>query len=169
MRNRYRLIMGLIPVILAFYLAMLPMNRTIEEEHVEIFPFFSWSLFSSVPSVNSSQYSLVLHAIDNNEVDGIRYLIPNDDVRDWKALNLVAEICRRNDPCDSEVVEIIYPIVWRLTGAETAEFSILEARVDLHDIQENIRDIVDQQANITDFFQSRTDIGRWNTRSGRIV
>ena len=168
MRNRYRLIMGLIPAILALYIVMLPLNRVVEEEHVEVFPFFSWSLFSSVPNAQTSEYGLILHSIDGNRVDEPHYLIPNDEVRDWKALHLVAEVCRKNSSCDLEVKEIIYPIVWRLVDAEVVEFSIIQARVDLLEIQNHIRDIVAQQADITDFFEPRTEMGRWNTYTGRV-
>lgn len=168
MKNRYRLIMALIPTILAFYIVMLPMNRVIEKDHVEIFPFFNWRLFSSVPSAQIWEYALILHSIDGHEVDEPAYLIPNDEIRDWKALRIVAKACRKNVSCASEVTEIIYPIVRRIVDAEIVEFSIIEARVDLHDIRDHIRDIVTQQTRITDFFQPSTEIGRWNTHTGRM-
>ena len=160
--------MGLIPAILTLYIIMIPMNRVVEKEHAELFPFFRWTLFPSVPNASTSEYGLILHSINGYEVDGTQYLIPNDEIRDWKTLKLTAESCKKDVSCDSKVIDVIYPIVWRLADAEVAEFSIIEARIDLRDIQENIRDIVAKQANITDFFQPRTEIGRWNTSSGRI-
>ena len=168
MRTRYRLIMVLIPAILALYIVMLPLNRVIEKEHVEIFPFFSWRLFDSVPNAQTWEYGLILHSIDGNRVDEPHYLIPNDEIRDWKALQVVATACIKNVSCDLEVTEIIYPIVWRIVDAEIVEFSIIEARVDLHDVRDHIRDIVTEEISITDFFRPRIEIGRWNTYTGRV-
>ena len=167
MRNRYRLIMGLIPVILALYVVMLPMNRVIEEEHVEIFPFFSWKLFDNVPNPQATEYGVILHSIDGNEVDGTQYLIPNNNIRDWKALILAVEACEKSTSCDSTVEEVVYPIVRRLADAEIVEFSVIEATVDLYEVRDKIRDLANRQTSKTDFFHPRAAIGRWNTHSGR--
>lgn len=168
MRSRHRLIMLLIPAILALYIVMLPLNRVIEQEHPEIFPFFDWQLFAYVPDAEISKYGLILESIDGDQVDGVQYLIPNDKIRDWKALALVAETCQKAVSCDAEVMEIVYPIVLQLTATEVIEFRIVKARVDLDDIQANIRDIAAGRASRTDFFQIETEIGRWNTRTGRV-
>ena len=168
MRDRHQLITLLIPAILALYIVMLPLNRVIEQEHVEIFPFFHWSLFSVIPDWQTTEYGLMVHSIDGAEVDGNRYLIPNDEVRDWKALLYTAKECKRDGFCDERVEAILFPLVLQRTGAEVVEFSIIEASVDLRDIQEGIRDLAADRTSTTDFFQPRTEIGRWNTQVGRV-
>ena len=168
-RNRYQLIKLLIPVSLALYIVMIPMNFVIEEEHTEVFPFFSWRLFDNVPGWETSEYGLIVHSIDGDEVDGTHYLIPSNNVRDWKVLILAVKACVKDIDCDETITEVLYPIVMQSLGdAKTVEFSIIKARIDLHDIQNNLQDIAAQKVRKTDFFQPHTLIGRWNTQIGRI-
>ena len=167
-RNRYQLIKLLIPVTVVLYIVMLLLHSVIEEEHTEVFPFFSWGLFSIIPDWQTSEYALIVHSIDGDEVDGPLYLIPSNDIRDFKALNLATTACTKDSHCDETVVEVLYPIIEQSLGTKSVEFSIVVASIDLHDIQDNIDDIAVQAASKTDFFQSHTSIGRWNTQVGRI-
>ena len=168
LRNRYRLIKLLIPVSIALYIFMLPLSSVIETEHGEVFPFFRWRLFSSVPDWQASQYGMTLHSIDGVEVSGTRYLIPSDTIRDWKALRFAAAACRQDNDCDETVAEVLYPIISRSFGTTTVEFSVIRATIDLHDIRDHIEDIAEHRATRTDFFQPYQLIGRWNTQIGRV-
>ena len=167
-RNRYHLIKLLIPVSVAVYVVMLPLNFVIEKEHTEVFPFYSWRLFPSIPAWQTSEYALIVHSIDGDEVNSTRYLIPSENIRDSKALKLAVTACTKETQCDETVTEVLYPLILQSLGAQRVEFSIIKARIDLHDIQDNIDDIAAQKVRTTDFFQPHTIIGRWNTHVGRI-
>ena len=147
---------------------MLPLNSVLEEDHGEIFPFFSWRLFSRIPDWQTTEYGLLLHSIDGASLDSEYYLIPGDNIRDWKALRSVAAVCRRSDNCDEDVATVLYPILFDSLGSMNIEFSIVRARVDLHEIQDNIDDIASRAVSKTSFFRPDTIIGRWNTQVGRI-
>ena len=153
---------------IALYVVMLPLNSVLEEDHGEIFPFFSLRLFSRIPDWQTTEYGLLLHSIDGVALESEYYLIPSDDVRDWKALRSVASVCRRNDNCDEEVAAVLYPILFDSLGTMNIEFSIVRARVDLHEIQDNIDDIATRAVSKTSFFRLDTTIGRWNTQVGRL-
>lgn len=167
-RSRYRLIRRLIPAVIALYVVMLPLNSVLEEDHGEIFPFFSWRLFSRIPDWQTTEYGLLLHSIDGAPLDREYYLIPSDDVRDWKALRSVVKDCRIDDNCDGAVASILYPILFDVVGTTNLEFSIVKARVDLHDIQDHIDDLAVQAVSKTSFFRPGTTLGRWNTQVGRL-
>lgn len=147
---------------------MLPLSGVLEEQHGEIFPFFSWRLFSSAPAWNTSEYALLLHSIDGRTVDTPLYLIPSHDIRDWKVLRQAAKACTTGRHCDDTVADMLYPIVLRSTGSRSAEFSIIRARIDLRDIQANIYGISTQEVKRTAFFVPRAIIGRWDTGTGRL-
>lgn len=158
----------LIPAVIALYVVMLPLNSVLEEDHREIFPFFSWRLFSRIPDWQTTEYGLLLHAIDGAALDSEYYLIPSDDVRDWKALRSVVAVCTRDDDCDEAVATVLYPILFEAVGTMDLEFSIVKARIDLHDIQDHIDDIAVQAVSKTNFFRPETTIGRWDTQVGRL-
>lgn len=168
MRSRYRFVKLLIPVSVALYIVMLPLNSVIAEDHGEVFPFFSWRLFARIPDWHTTEYGLIVHSIDGEEISGIYYLIPSENIRDWKALRLAVTACTKDDDCEETVAEVLYPIIFQSLAATNVEFSIVKAHVDLHDIQDNIDDLAAQAVSKTDFFQLDTTIGRWNTQLGRI-
>ena len=167
-RRRFRLTRFLIPLFLVLYIVMIPLNSVVEQEHSEVFPFFKWQLFSNIPDWQTHEYGLVLEAIDGQPVEEGNYLIPNTEIRDWKALRFAASDCVKNVHCDITVADVIYPIVVRSTGHLEVEFSIIRAEIDLRVMQPAVDDIASGRTPITDFFQSESPIGRWNTKIGRI-
>ena len=167
-RRRFRLTKYLIPFFLVLYIVMIPLNSVVEQDHSEVFPFFKWKLFSNIPDWRTQEYALVLEAVDGQPVEEGHYLIPNVNVRDWKALRLAAIDCVKNVDCDDTVADVIYPLVIRSVGHDEVEFSIIRAEIDLREVQPQVDDIADDKAAITDFFQSESVIGRWNTEVGRI-
>ena len=158
----------MIPAFLVLYIVMLPLNALIEDDHGEIFPFFSWRLFTRVPDWYTTEYGLLVHSVEGLEVDEPFYLIPSDDIRDWKALSQAVKACTTSGNCDQTVTETLYPIVFHSLETRNVEFSIIEARIDLRDIQDRIDDIATTAINKTEFFQPGNTIGRWHTQTGRM-
>ena len=170
-RRRFRPTRFLVPLFLVLYVVMIPLNSVVEQEHSEVFPFFKWQLFSNIPGWQTHQYALVLEAVDGQPVEEGNYLIPNTEVRDWKALRFAAFACvdnGDNGDCDDTIADVIYPIVIRSTGHHEVEFSIIRAEIDLREVQPAVDDIADGRTPISDFFQSESVIGRWNTEIGRV-
>ena len=147
---------------------MIPLNSVIEEEHSEVFPFFSWELFVNIPEWQTSEYALVIDAVDGHEMEEDYYLIPSSNIRDWKALRSSAMACRKNINCDDIVTDVLYPIIWNYIGEHNVDFSIIKVAGDLRDVRDRIDDLAAGTATRTDFFQPRAVVGRWNTETGRI-
>lgn len=164
-RRRWKL---LVPAFFVLYLAMIPLNGVIEDDHSEVFPFFRWKLFANVPDWQTTEFGLVIDAIDGEPAEGGFYLIPSTDIRDWKVLSSTAWACRRGDPCDDTVSDVLVPIVRRALGDRSIDFSIIEAEVDLGDVRDGVDDLADETALRTDFYRPVRVIGRWNTDTGRI-
>ena len=169
LKNRFRLAKLLVPAFFVLYLVMIPLNAVLESEHNEVFPFFRWKLFANIPDWQTTEFGLVIDAIDGEPTNGDFYLIPSPDIRDWKALSTTAWACRRGDACDDTVRDILYPIVQQALGDHSIDFSIIEAEVDLHDVRDGIDDLADGNATRTDFFRPVRVIGQWNTETGRIL
>ena len=168
MRRRHRFITTLIPALAALYIVMLPLSSLIEEDHGEVLPFFSWRLFTRVPDWYTIEYGLLLHSVDGAAMSKPSYLIPSDDIRHWKALQLAIKACDSGSRCDKTVAEILHPIIFDLLGSTNVEFSIVKASVDLHDVRDRIDSHPIQGLSKTEFFQVDRTIGRWNTQVGRI-
>lgn len=158
----------LVPGFIVLYIAMIPLNSVLESEHVEVFPFFKWKLFTHIPDWESFEYGLVIDAIDGEPPAETSYLIPSDDVRDWKALRRVAIACAKDRGCEEDVTGVLYPIIERALGKRSIDFSIIKADVDLHELQDNIDDFADGRLTRTDFFRPSEVIAQWNTRTGRL-
>lgn len=167
-RRRFRMTRLVILLFLVLYIVMIPLNSVLEQEHSEVFPFFKWQLFSNIPGWQTHDYGLVLEAIGGQPVEEGTYLIPNTEIRDWKTLRFAASDCVRNLDCDETVADVIYPLVIKSTGHHEVEFRIIKAEIDLREVQHAVDDIADGRTPITDFFQSESTIGRWNTEVGRI-
>lgn len=165
-RSRRRLTKYLIPAVLVLYIAMIFLNSVLETEHVEVFPFFKWKLFANVPEWEAIEYGLAVEAIDGEPVSRDLYLIPSDDVRDWKALRLAITACTKGGDCDGTVEEVLVPIVREALGPASIDFRIVEARVNLGDVRDRIDDVADGMATRTDFLRPIEVIGRWNTETG---
>ncbi len=169
LKSRYRLTKLLVPAFFVLYLVMIPLNSVVEEEHSEVFPFFRWRLFATIPDWQTTEYALVIDAIDGEPADEPRYLIPSTDIRDWKALRTSAVACSKDIACDDTVTDVLFPIVQQALGDRSIDFSIIEADVDLHDVRDGIDDLADGVATRTEFYRPRTVIGQWNTETGRIL
>ena len=157
----YRFVKAMIPLFLAFYLFMILLHCAVDSRQVEIYPFYRWSLFSRTPGWEQIDYAVVLHAVDGEPVDGIRYLIPNDSIRDRKVLKLTVAACGNPDDCDATAERLLFPVVASLAGGEAAEFSVVRARVDLRAALREVQRLADGDAHETDFFRPEVEIGRW--------
>lgn len=156
-----RLVRLLAPAIVVLYVIMIPLNSAIETDHSEIFPFFKWKLFAHIPDWETYEFALIVDAIDGDDVEGTYYLIPNDSVRDWKALRLAALACRDGIDCDETVAEVIYPIIRRDLGDSSVDFRIVRAQVDLRDVQDHVSELTEGEIAATDLFQPIEVLGRW--------
>lgn len=167
---RRRLGRFLIPVALVLYLVMIPLNRWFESEHVEVFPFFKWKLFAHVPDWETVEYGLAIEAIDGEPPrgPGTLWLIPSDDVRDWKALRLAVTACTKDGDCDGTVADVLVPLIRDAFGDRSVDFRIVEARVDLRDVGDRVDDVANGTMARSEFLRPAEVIGRWNTRTGRI-
>lgn len=159
--SRYGFVKALIPLALAFYLFMILLHWAADFRQTEIYPFFRWSLFSLTPGWERMDHAVILLAVDGEPGSGVRYLIPNDSIRDRKALELTLDACGSPDSCDAAVETWLFPIVRRLVDGSGAEFSIVEARVDLRAARREIQRLADGEARETDFFRPGAEIGRW--------
>lgn len=167
--SRYRLLKFLIPFFLGFYVVMIWLKPVIGVTHDEVFPFFAWTLFDVIPEWYVTENALVVHSIDGEPVSGTRYLIPTGNIRDQKALGTTVNDCVRLAACNDAVKQRLYPIVNRLAEGNDVEFSIIEARIDLREVQRGIYGLAEGEAKRTDFFQLQIEntIGRWTTGGGR--
>lgn len=166
-RRRRRAWKLLVPGFIVLYIAMIPLNSVLETEHVEVFPFFKWKLFTHIPDWETFEYALVIDAIDGETPAETFYLIPSTDVRDWKALRRVAIACAKDRGCDEAVTEVLYPIIRRALGDRSIDFRIIRADVDLHDVQDNITEFADGRLTRADFLRPSEVIVEWNTHTGR--
>ena len=167
-RMRRRLARYLIPAVIGLYLVMIPLNSVLESEHAEVFPFYKWRLFASAPDWETRDYGLAVEAIDGRPAPETLYLIPSDDVRDWKALRLAVTACTKGDDCDGTVAQVLVPLIHDALGEHSIDFRIVEAKVDLRDVGERIDDVVTGTMTRSDFFRPTKIIGRWNTETGRL-
>ena len=167
---RWRLRRFLIPIALGLCLVMIPLNRWLESEHVEVFPFFKWKLFAHVPDWETVEYGLAIEAVDGEPAPGpgMHWLIPSDDVRDRKALRLAAAACTKDGDCDGAVTEVLVSRIQDAFGDRSVDFRIVQAKVDLRDIGGRVADIADGTVALSDFLRPIKVIGRWNTRTGRL-
>lgn len=155
----------LIPVILVMYSAMVLLHSVVENSHDEIFPFFSWSLFSTTPGWYSTENTLSVDSIDGDSTKAIRYLIPSNSASDQKVLRRAVNACIKNLSCDEVIEEVLYPTVIRLVGEEEGtaiDFTITRSRIDLREVQKNIDKLANGTVTRADFFQPYRVIGRWN-------
>ncbi len=166
--SRYRLIKLFVPAFFAFYLVMIPLHAVLETEHSEVFPFFDWKLFAEVPDWTTTEFALVVDAIDGEPTEGSYYLIPSSDIRNWKVARSIGRVCRRGDPCDDMVADVLVPIVKQALGDRSVDFSIINAEVDLRVVRDGIDELANGTATRTDFFRPTEIIGQWNTETGRI-
>ncbi len=99
----------------------------------------------------------------------MRYLIPSRSIGDMKVLNQAVHRCRSAEPddCTEAVVELLYPVVMALARRRDVEFSIVEYRVDLRDVQLGLHEILQGKAK-SDYYRADRIIGRWNTREGPV-
>lgn len=166
--KRRRRLTLLVPAFIVLYIAMIPLNSVLETDHVEVFPFFKWKLFTHIPDWETFEYALVIDSIDGEPPAETFYLIPSADVRDWKALRRVAIACAKDRGCDEAVTEVLYPIIQRALGERSIDFTIIKADIDLRDLQDNLTDFADGRLTRADFLRPSDVIVRWNTRTGRI-
>lgn len=160
--NRYRLMKGLIVVFTLFYLFMVWLRPAIGSQQDEIYPFFAWSLFSWTPAWERLENTVVLLAIDGEPVDGVRYLIPNDNISDAKALRRVVNACESAPAdCGAAAEEWLFPVARRLTSGNSVEISVGKARVDLREAQREIQRLADGETRETDYFRPEYEVGRW--------
>lgn len=160
--NRYGLVKALIVGFTLLYLLMVWLRPAIGSQQDEIFPFFAWSLFSWTPAWERLENTVVLLEVDGEPVDGVRYLIPNDNISDAKALRRVVNACETAPAgCGAAAEEWLFPVIRRLTSGNSVEISVGKARVDLRAAQREIQRLADGEARETDYFRPESEIGRW--------
>ena len=161
--NRYRRYKYGIPVFLVFYLFMVGMGDVVGYHRVELFPFFSWQLFSKTPGWDRVDPAVVVHLIDGQPV-AERYLIPNVNNLDRAALRIALRGCRyRFDECNEIVRRHLYPIVNRQAKSNDVEFSIVTVHVDLREVQKGIDDLAQGKTRVDDYYRRTNVLGRWTT------
>ncbi len=163
--NRYRLLQLSIPVFLAFwlFLALLGRNRG-----NEIFPFFSWELFSGTPKWHATDDTVFIHSIDGAPASGIRYLnmFPEIDAKAGKVLlNTLADCRNHLAGCNDVIKERLYPLISKFAGKVT-EFSIVTVRIDLREVQRNITMLAEGKLKRSDFYRQDRLFGRWTADKG---
>lgn len=152
-----------IPVFLIFYLFMVWMGDVVGYHRVELFPFFSWKLFSNIPGWHRVSPAVVVHSIDGQPV-AEHYLIPNVNNLDRAALKIALRECRyRFDECNEIVKRHLYPIVNRQAKINDVEFSIVTVRVDLLEVQRDIDDLAQGKTRVDDYYRRTNVVGRWTT------
>ncbi len=158
----------LIPGVLVFYVFMVGVELFIRADE-EIYPFFSWDLFSRTPGWERTENAVIAHSIDGMPVAGTPYLIPNRGISDVKALIDAVQICQSQTvaECDEEVRVVLYPRVKRLAEGADVEFSIVQVRIDLREVRQDIGKLASGEAQRSDFYHQSKVIGRWNTSGGR--
>lgn len=159
--SRYGFVKALIPLFLAFYLFMVLLHWAMDSRQTEIYPFYGWALFSYTPKWERMDHAVILHAVDGEPVSGVRYLIPNDWIRDRKVMRLTVNACANPDACEAAAEQFLYPVVRRLTGSANAEFSAVRVRVDLQAAKREIQRLADGDAHETDFYHPESVVARW--------
>lgn len=166
--SRYRLVKYIIPLFLLLYLFMVWLRPAIGVRQDEIFPFFSWALFSHTSEWETMENALVVHVIDGRKVGETRYLIPSREIRHQKTLKNTANVCVRREECDQVVEEWVYPIVRNVTRGDEVEFSIVEVSIDLRDVQRDIWELSSGEIDHSDFYRVDKVLGSWSTVHGPI-
>ncbi len=163
---RYRWLQLLIPTFLVLYLFLVWLKPVLGIAHAEIYPFFSWRLFSHTPGWHRTANAIAIHAIDGVPVVPSRYLDLSGHI---KKLNTVVKACRHLEHCDTAVAAQLYPLVQQRARGQDVEFSVTRVRIDLRDVQGNIEKLAEgDTVKPRDFYQPERAIGRWSTRHGRI-
>lgn len=175
--RRYGLLKALVPCVLALHALMAWLEPMAGPR--EIFPFFSWRLYSRVPDWRASEYAAVAHAIGGETLDEPRYLIPAgidgaasvptaNAANDKKVLTGVAAECWEIRRCDEAAETLLFPVIERAAGGEDVEFSLIVADVDLRAARRDVDRLADGTAQRGDYYFERRAMGRWNTRTGRV-
>ena len=166
--NRYQWVKRIIPLFLVLYLFMVWLRPAIGVRQDEIFPFFSWALFSHTSEWETIENGLIVHSIDGQKVNDTRYLIPGREIRHQKTLKNTANVCVRPEECDQVVEEWMYPIVRNITRGYDVEFSIVEVSIDLRDVQRDIWKLSSGEVDHTDFYKVDSVTGSWSTARGPV-
>ncbi len=167
--SRYRLVKYLIVLVPIFYLFMVWLRPVIDVQKNEIFPFYAWGLFYSIPPPQKDISAVVVHSIDGASVNGTRYLIPNHKIADMKLLARVIIICGSSNEsrvCDEVVRLLLFPVVKQRTGSSNVEFSVVRVRIDLREVQRNIANLASGRTKRSTYYRPQTVIGRWSTDEG---
>lgn len=166
-KSRYEMLKYLMPLFLVLYVAGILLSSAVDDNR-EILPFYNWRLFSSTPSWEVVGNGVIVRSIDGDPIQGDRYLIPNSNIRDTKVLSQTVRACTQDRNCDEEVERVLYPVISQLVGENSAEFSIVRIRIDLRDIQMNIKSIADGTVERSEFYHPYREIGTWTIQEGYI-
>ena len=161
---RHKFLRLFIPFCLVFYLLMVWLTPIVSTEQDEIYPFFSWRLFDEIPQRFKYADAVIVHSIDGERVDGVRYVIPSHIIDHTKSLRRAMSVCHFSPrlQCDAAVRQFVAPAVNEIVQSE-AEFSIVRASVDLLDLQAGIGAMAAGDADLYDFYRLHRVLGRWST------
>lgn len=164
--TRYRAVIVLVPILVGFYLIVVSLKPALSNTRDAAFPVFSWALFANTPPWIAHKNVVIAHSIDGRPVR--RYLIPARSPAPSKTLRLAISHCRANPDCDDEVRDLLYPIVTRLSGGRSVEFTVATERVDLRKVRADIHAIAAGSVSRMRHFERDRTFGRWSTTGGRL-
>jgi hypothetical protein len=129
------------PFFIFFYLSVLFVQLVVIKSTSEIFPFFSWSLFSQVPQGNSLYY-----LIEVNSVDGLKQeamiIAPHNHTRGSnvnKAIRKALSFCQEDSlECPTISRTIITPYLEETLQYNVLQVSLIKCKVNLKRAQKNI-------------------------------
>lgn len=123
----------MIPLVIAVYLCVLFWQIGVERTRGEIFPFFSWSLFSSPSNYIVKSY-LEVESVDGVSVDENTGLISVGDtsIRLQKAIKEVLDKCRGKSvaSCEDTALKVLSPYVRWGSAYSKLRFSVSRCFVD---------------------------------------
>ena len=177
--RRYRAVVCFIPLFLIVYVAVVALKPQMSNTRDVAFPVFSWALFAATPPWIAQTNVAIAHSVDGRTVQ--RYVIPARSSSDLKSLNQAVAHCKRRghaarpagrqqtaSDCDEKVKALLYPIITRLAGGESVEFTIATESIDLRGVRDGIHDIARGDVSKTSYLTRQETFGRWSTVHGRV-
>ncbi len=166
--RRYEITKRLVFVFPLVYLLVVAATQ-IASEQEEIYPFFSWGLYSSVPAWVETLPAVVAHPTDDNRTRGDeRWLIPSGDSRHLKALRQTLDVCehRPENECLHAMERVLLPIVANLAGSRDVKFSLVWMTVDLRAVREGIGGLSAGRTQLPDYYRVAAVLSRWASGPG---
>jgi hypothetical protein len=131
----------LAPFFIFFYLSVLFVQLVVIKSTSEIFPFFSWSLFSQVPKENSLYYFIEVNYVDGKQTEAI-IIAPHNHARGSnvnKAIRKALSFCSEESlQCSPNSSVIITPYINEILQYKELEVSLVKCKINLKRARQNI-------------------------------